>query len=555
MFGAVGDGVTNDTAVLQDAFSAALTPGATLLIPSGSYLVTEGQLTITATVNVYGGPVINTAPKVKFYAAGLAKAPILTITNTEGVYFHGGYLGEISFFDTNTRSAPITGISKANPAVVTYSGANIFANGDTVRITGAVGMTEVNNLDFTVAGLNTGAKTFQLSGIDSTGYGVWSSGGTAALNMIHGLSLTGAVGWQFMGLYGNGLFGDVLRFPVPSNPANPDGFQVSGCTFAYVQGESCVGVTLNDAENGPMFNGCTVNFLYGNSTRALYGGGVSTSYGQISCGSCKGWAIEMVHTDVSIKGPSIMHAEIDSSEYGISVDGVRNINWPDIRLKYKFGDATYPYITAGEVWPKNGILFGSGIRTSGYGRIGVEISIEDPDIPTIASCLPLIDFSSNAAIINLTVDVKATVRAGLTLTDAQVFANPPADVDTVQVYRDGHQIWGWNKIVQVTLQADTATHWTMAANQIGQMVWAAGTAARMGVITWESIGTSSIANLSPATGGESAVTTGVLTGTTGTAGKITFSINNNDLYAENRLGGAISLFVDIERFGPLAVTA
>jgi hypothetical protein len=72
----------------------------------------------------------------------------------------------------------ITAITQANPAVVTYVGADTFSNGDRVWISGVVGMTQVNNLEFTVAGLNAGANTFQLSGVNSTAYTAYSSGGT-----------------------------------------------------------------------------------------------------------------------------------------------------------------------------------------------------------------------------------------------------------------------------------------------------------------------------------------------------------------------------------------
>ena len=71
----------------------------------------------------------------------------------------------------------ITGITKANPAVVTYSGADTFTNGDRVWITGVVGMTQVNNKEFAVANVNTGANTFELSGINSTAYDTYTSGG------------------------------------------------------------------------------------------------------------------------------------------------------------------------------------------------------------------------------------------------------------------------------------------------------------------------------------------------------------------------------------------
>ncbi len=74
----------------------------------------------------------------------------------------------------------ITGITKANPAVVTYSGADTYANGDRVFIIGVVGMTEVNNREFTVANVSGGANTFELSGVNSTGYTTYSSAGSIA---------------------------------------------------------------------------------------------------------------------------------------------------------------------------------------------------------------------------------------------------------------------------------------------------------------------------------------------------------------------------------------
>lgn len=74
----------------------------------------------------------------------------------------------------------ITGITKANPAVVTYSGSDTYANGDKVFISGVVGMIEVNNREFTVANVNAGANTFQLSGVNSSAYTTYTSGGTVA---------------------------------------------------------------------------------------------------------------------------------------------------------------------------------------------------------------------------------------------------------------------------------------------------------------------------------------------------------------------------------------
>lgn len=79
----------------------------------------------------------------------------------------------------------ITAITKANPAVVTYDGADNYANGNEVFISGAGGMTEVNGKFFLVANVDTGANTFELqdvdgNDIDSTAFTTYTSGGTIA---------------------------------------------------------------------------------------------------------------------------------------------------------------------------------------------------------------------------------------------------------------------------------------------------------------------------------------------------------------------------------------
>jgi len=84
----------------------------------------------------------------------------------------------------------ITAITKANPGVVT-SASHGFSNGDTVVISGVVGMTQVNGKRFTVASVAT--NTFQLKDIDganvnTTSYTAYSSGGIA--NRVYTLTTT-----------------------------------------------------------------------------------------------------------------------------------------------------------------------------------------------------------------------------------------------------------------------------------------------------------------------------------------------------------------------------
>lgn len=81
----------------------------------------------------------------------------------------------------NTQLA-ITGISKANPCVVTVADTTGLADGEVMRIENAGGMTQVNNTDFSIDVLS--GTTIRLNSygtttaIDSTAYTTYTSGGT-----------------------------------------------------------------------------------------------------------------------------------------------------------------------------------------------------------------------------------------------------------------------------------------------------------------------------------------------------------------------------------------
>ena len=87
-------------------------------------------------------------------------------------------------------SKTISGITKANPAVVTAN-SHGFSNDDTVLIESVVGMTEVNRKLFTVKNVTT--NTFELNGIDSSSYTTYDSAGKAAVapDVGHIVSFTG----------------------------------------------------------------------------------------------------------------------------------------------------------------------------------------------------------------------------------------------------------------------------------------------------------------------------------------------------------------------------
>ncbi len=68
----------------------------------------------------------------------------------------------------------ITGITQANPCVVTSAGHG-FVDGDEIFITDVMGMTQINDSAYIVT--NSATNTFELDGIDSTTFAAYKSGG------------------------------------------------------------------------------------------------------------------------------------------------------------------------------------------------------------------------------------------------------------------------------------------------------------------------------------------------------------------------------------------
>jgi len=81
----------------------------------------------------------------------------------------GGYVLE--------AASTITGITLANPGVVTTAAPHGYTTGDHIWLEGISGTTQLNRRRVTIT--STGANTFSI-GIDTTAYSSWTSGGTSA---------------------------------------------------------------------------------------------------------------------------------------------------------------------------------------------------------------------------------------------------------------------------------------------------------------------------------------------------------------------------------------
>ena len=135
-------------------------------------LVVGSDVTLTTLLKNGGAAVIYCAASTVEHHAGDLEAygsGDITTLIASGGNVYSATDGVIGNYGT------ITGITAADPAVVTSTAHGLSA-GDKVRIAGVVGMTEVNQNEYTVG--ETAADTFQLLDTDSSAYTAYSSAGT-----------------------------------------------------------------------------------------------------------------------------------------------------------------------------------------------------------------------------------------------------------------------------------------------------------------------------------------------------------------------------------------
>lgn len=91
------------------------------------------------------------------------------------IYKSAGDISRLKGADLN-----VTGITNANPGVVTTDITHGFSSGQVIRITGVTGMSGVNNVNLTITVLS--PHTFSI-GINTTASGAWTGGGIVTPNL------------------------------------------------------------------------------------------------------------------------------------------------------------------------------------------------------------------------------------------------------------------------------------------------------------------------------------------------------------------------------------
>ena len=100
--------------------------------------------------------------------------------------------GQVTFAADVTTAIAISSVSKAAQCAITYASAPPFVTGQSVNLSGFVGMTQLNGLRSLVS---VSGNVVTLTGINSTGFGTWVSGGTLHTRPQSGETVT--AGFEF----------------------------------------------------------------------------------------------------------------------------------------------------------------------------------------------------------------------------------------------------------------------------------------------------------------------------------------------------------------------
>lgn len=242
-FGAVGNGVANDTAAINAAI-AVLTPGDTLFFPRGRYMTSGGHVINTAAVTVLGPSGRGGAfwSSAQLYLRPASNADMLTLTSSAG----GATVRNLSLQGDKTNQ---TGASRG---VVVATGNHYFLldavwveefKGDGFSITGNSGT--IDNCESRVNdgyGMSLNSSDVVVSGcyIDQNAHsGVFVSPGSVSFNSCH----IWGNGTSHTGWYDGMTFDGAVQC------------QVVNC---YIESNEDAGVRCRGGSQGIIVDGCDI---------------------------------------------------------------------------------------------------------------------------------------------------------------------------------------------------------------------------------------------------------------------------------------------------------
>ena len=149
------DGVTEKDCFLTDAAAAALTAGQMSIV-----IKDDGEV-IRQVTKITGRQLVTDSGSKLGWGFGAATATVVEMEEA-------GDASEVAALTMNAAT-------KANPGAITCTANHLLVNGDRVRITGVVGMTELNGNVYTIT--KTSATAFTI-GVNTGAFTTYGSAGT-----------------------------------------------------------------------------------------------------------------------------------------------------------------------------------------------------------------------------------------------------------------------------------------------------------------------------------------------------------------------------------------
>ena len=303
-FGAVGDGVADDTAAIQAAVNAAQITGQSVYLPAGTYLVTSvngsGAINISAGIEMFGDGA-GTIIKLKSGATGFV------IYGYNAAVFSGLHLRDFVVDGNSVATAQLD----AGLVQILNASDFILDNLTVKNGTRASAPAGINGIAIADTASNITSGTIQNCVIENCSKGLLNWTSNARNGLIQGNILRNAVG--------NGL---------------APGLQINGGQNVKVIGNSIYGnegsgvlIGTDGSGNAPRFPVIIGNHIYGNGTGSLEGAGIKLVRG-----------FGTVFGRVIIANNHIYENGVNASDHGIVLADDANVSiLGNYIYKNKFG--------------------------------------------------------------------------------------------------------------------------------------------------------------------------------------------------------------------------
>lgn len=400
MFGAKGDGVTNDTIAFQ-AFLTALSNGG-VANWSGKWIVDRGVLTLTPSPNAPN--IANPSKLFEFYApsiygdatftfSGTGTGPLLTIKNpdltpSKSGQYAGGILGNMHFFDKSNSQA-----------------------------------------------------------IDQ-----------------HGVVMRGLVYWHFGMIEGYALPGSTVYFSRDTDMGDPDPYSVAECVFLLISADFCNAVAwdansgLNDGGNKifSIRSGGTPASGVVNDNGVLNNSGGGSQIMSASIGATLGWGVHFSAAAGAFE-ISARNMELGAPENGIWIESMDVFDIQGrVELSFKSAGLVWPQtmLKIGGHVPA---------KATQNGKIELIFRIDSGTLQDLGDA-PFIDLSNEPNIGNVDITIHLIDNAGMGVTGANGALAIPVSQFVANLNPDAGVTIRVNGALIVNQLSQTAASIRIAAN-------------------------------------------------------------------------------------------